>query len=248
MWRYLLDLVLPVRCVACRGPDGPLCSVCARHALHTEPSLVPADDRPGGGVPTRCVAAGAYGGALRSALIAYKERGQRALARPLGARLAEAVAVALVASPPGVRLGGTGSIVLVPVPSSDAAIRARRGDHVVALARFAAVTLRERGFDARVESALTMCRTPADSVGLSAAQRRVNVAGAFAAARARTGARSRLPPGGAIVLVDDIVTTGATLAEAYRAARAGGLPVRAAAVVAATPRPGVGVSAVRDRW
>ncbi|SHN47818.1 Predicted amidophosphoribosyltransferases [Cryptosporangium aurantiacum] len=230
----MLDLVLPVRCVGCRGPDGPLCPVCGRSALHTQPSLVPACDRPGGDGPAICVAAGVYGGALRSALIAYKERGHRALARPLGARLAAAVTVALSAA--GGWPGGAGPVVLVPVPSSAAAIRERHGDHMARLARCAAATLRQRGYPVRAASLLTLRRTPSDSVGLTAAERRENIAGAFRPVGARPWRHHRTPKGSTIVLVDDIVTTGATLAEACRAAEAGGFVVRAAALVAATSR------------
>lgn len=244
MWRRLADalgdLVLPVPCVACGGTDGPLCPVCTRCALHTEPLPVPAGLRPGGAAsagtgPAVCVAAGPYRGALRSALIAYKERGRRTLARPLGGRLAAAVAVALIGAP-------AARWLLVPVPSSAAAVRARGGDHVVRLARVAATTLCQRGFDVRVAPLLTMRRVPSDSVGLGAAARRANITGAFAPA---PDAVRRIPGPGrslhgrtAIVLVDDIVTTGATLAESYRAVTGAGLPVRAAAVVAATPPRG----------
>ncbi|EXG79998.1 putative amidophosphoribosyltransferase [Cryptosporangium arvum DSM 44712] len=237
----LADLVLPVPCVACGAADGPLCAVCTPHALHTAPFPVAAGARPGGGVPAACVAAGAYRGALRSALIAYKERGARALARPLGVRLATAVEP--VAE-------GRGRLLCVPIPSSAAAIRARGGDHVVRLARFAVATLRQRGFGAEVARLLTMRRVPTDSVGLGAAARRANVAGAFVAAPGRVGAL-RAPTGSlrgrtTIVLVDDIVTTGATLAEGYRAVAGIGLPVAGAAVVAATPPRGATVYMVRD--
>jgi predicted amidophosphoribosyltransferase len=75
----------------------------------------------------------------------------------------------------------------------------------------------------------------ADSAGLSAAQRRANLAGTFAL---RDGARE-LPDGAVLVVVDDVVTSGATLTEAAAvlapaAGRAS--PPVLAAVVAATPR------------
>ena len=101
------------------------------------------------------------------------------------------------------------------------------------------MTLRQHGYDAVAAPMLTVRRAPADSVGLGAAARRANVAGAFAAvpgAAVQPSGRSAGVP--AIVLVDDIVTTGATLAEAFRAATATGLPVLAAATVAATPPRG----------
>jgi predicted amidophosphoribosyltransferase len=86
-----------------------------------------------------------------------------------------------------------------------------------------------------------------DSAGLDAAQRRTNLAGRY---RARPGA-----PGARLVLVDDVVTSGATLTEAARALRAAGEHLVLAAVVAATPRQvmrtasaaGPGVFTVRGR-
>jgi predicted amidophosphoribosyltransferase len=182
-------------------------------------------DRPGGAAPEVCVAATSYAGPVRAALIAYKERGHRALARPLGQLLAAAAAEAAtgVARRP---------LVLVPVPSAPAAVRARRFDHTLWLARAGARALRRYGVDARAVAALGMRRVPADSVGLSAAERSANIAGVFG-----PGARAgRLPARCAIVLVDDVVTTGATLNEAARTASEAGLPLIGAATVAATSR------------
>jgi predicted amidophosphoribosyltransferase len=83
---------------------------------------------------------------------------------------------------------------------------------------------------------------PADSAGLSAAQRRANLAGSFVRDRSAPS-----PPEAALlVVVDDVVTSGATLTEAAAALaparRPGDAPVLAA-VVATTPRrPSVGPS------
>jgi predicted amidophosphoribosyltransferase len=197
----LLDLVLPGRCAGC-GRTGPaLCADCG--------AVVPID------VPVTgltVVAAARYEGAIRTALIAYKERGRRELARPLGALLELAVQQL-----PDV----TGdAVTLVPVPSSSRARRARGGDHVVPLARAARC--------APVERALRLVRRVQDSAGLDIAARAANLRDAMAAAPSRSGR--------AAVIVDDITTTGASLAEAARALQAAGWAVAGAAVVAATPR------------
>jgi predicted amidophosphoribosyltransferase len=198
----LLDLALPRVCVGCQRPGTALCGMCATF----DPMRVDAD-----GVPV--IAAARYEAAVRRALIAYKERGRRDLAGPLGMLLAAAIA----------ELAAPHSAVLVPVPSTAAARRARGGDHVARLARAA----RRRGA-ARGVCALRLTRSLQDSAGLNIAGRAANLAGAFVAV-APTSWRSA-------IVVDDITTTGATLAEASRALRAAGWSVDGAAVVAATPR------------
>lgn len=165
-------------------------------------------------------AAGQYAGGLRCALIAYKERGRAELARPLGALLADAVA----AAGPDVR-----GACLVPVPSSASASRARGGDHALRLARAAG---RTGGLP--VIRGLRLAREVRDSAGLGRQARAANLAGAFVAVAAGAGRRA--------VLVDDIVTTGATLREARCALRRAGWAVPGAAVIAATPRPGHGAT------
>jgi len=175
------------------------------------------------GVPS-CWSGGVYDGVLRAAILAYKERGRRALVEPLGERLASAI---LAGGAPS----GDAGVWLVPVPTAPAAIRARGGDHARGLAAAAERELRRRGVPAaRVVPLLAVHGRRRDSVGLDAAERRANVAGAF---RIRSRADPQVAP---LVLVDDVVTTGATLAEAARTLHASGWNVRQAAVVAATCR------------
>src|SRR5256714_9100698 len=122
-WNGLTDLVLPGTCAGCgRSAPGALCPECVavldglrRHPVRPTPA--PA------GLPA-CVALGAYDGALREVLLAYKERGRHVLARPLGDWLAAVVAV-------GVRQAGHAGgapVLLVPVPGTPAAARGRYGD------------------------------------------------------------------------------------------------------------------------
>jgi predicted amidophosphoribosyltransferase len=195
-----VDLVLPAVCVGCGTPGPALCQQCV-------PICAPVSVRIAG---RPVYAAGWYDEALRTALLAYKERGRRDLEAPLGLRLAGAVRSAARGDP---------HIKVVPVPSSPAAARARGGDHVRRLARHA---------EGQVVSPLRLVRRVADSAGLRAGERSTNLAGAFAAAAPGFG-RVRA------VIVDDIVTSGATLTEAFRALHAAGWEVVGAAVVAATP-------------
>ncbi|HEX2072763.1 MAG TPA: ComF family protein, partial [Geodermatophilus sp.] len=156
------------------------------------------------------------------------------LARPLGAALALAVA-AVASGVPG--RDRADPVLLVPVPSSRAALRARGRDHVGELTGRAVAELQAAGVPAAEARLLRRSGRAADSAGLSAAQRRANLAGTF---RARP-ASGPLPARALLVLVDDVVTSGATLTEAARALSAvhrTGEPPVLAAVVAATPRSG----------
>jgi predicted amidophosphoribosyltransferase len=191
------------------------------------------------------VAAGGYAGAVRPVVNAFKEHGRTELARPLGAALALAV-VALRAA-----AGDAGPVLLVPLPSSRAALRARGRDPVAELAAAARRELRGSGVPTTVVDLLGRRGRVRDSAGLGSEQRRANLAGTFVARAAPTGA-------GLLVLVDDVVSSGATLTEAAavlgRVRAGGGGPV-VAAVVAATPRgrarppvpDGPGVFTVRER-
>jgi len=95
------------------------------------------------------------------------------------------------------------------------------------LARAAASALRSYGVDAQAARLLVPARSVADQSGLSTAERTANLHGAL---RATTAVR------GPVLVVDDVVTTGATLVEAARALTAVGHQVAGAAVVAATSR------------
>lgn len=121
-------------------------------------------------------------------------------------------------------------LLLVPVPSARAAVRRRGDDPALRLARAAANAVARHGVPARCLPVLAHRRRVADQAGLTAADRLANLRGALAARRDLPNAR--------LIVVDDVVTTGATLAEAARALRLAGAEVLAAAVVAATPRHG----------
>ena len=219
MLASLLDLVLPQPCAGCGGPEA-WCDACAGvlAAAARAPVGVTAPDPVPPGFPYAAAAAG-YDGAVRGALLAHKERGRLALGRPLGRALA---AAAGCLSPPA-------HVVLVPVPSSRAAVRARGHDHARRLARLAAAALRAGGHPATARPLLAPVRALGDQSGLGAAARAENLKGAFRA-------RPELPPGLVVLVVDDVVTTGASLAEATRALQAAGAVVHGAATVAATIR------------
>jgi predicted amidophosphoribosyltransferase len=234
-----VDLLLPRTCAGCGVPGSAVCPRCRRWLA--APRLATPRRHPPGLPPT--VAAGPYAGPVRPVVLEFKEHGRAELARPLGAALALAVTV-LLRGLPG---GPPGPVLLVPVPSSAAAVQRRGRDHVRELAGCAAGELRAAGVPARPLPVLRRGRGTRDSAGLDAGERRRNLAGRFRLHLPRGGGL----PAGTLVLVDDVVTSGATLTEAARALRGpsaarapdgrsrsgGGVPV-VAAVVAATPRRG----------
>ena len=225
--RAVLDLVLPASCAGC-GTEGVTgCATCAR-LLDGPARPCRPDPCPVSLPPTWTVTA--YDGPVRAALLAHKEHGALALSRPLGAALAAAVSAAT---------GRSGrSVLLVPAPSRPAAVRERGHDPTLRLARVAAGMLRHHGADARATPVLRMSRATRDQAGLGVQARAENLAGSVRVPPRRASAVA----GRELVLVDDVVTTGATLAESARALQAAGASVLAAAVVAATSRRGTGLS------
>ncbi|WP_279583135.1 ComF family protein [Fodinicola feengrottensis] len=162
--------------------------------------------------------------------MAYKERGRHRLARSLGEALASAV-LAGCPDRPVSQQSVRPQILLVPVPSTAAAARARGGgDHLRPLAAQVGRRLRANGQRCQVLDAL-VARPRPDSAGLSSAERAANRSGAFAV---RRSARAALKQDCVVVIVDDLVTTGATLAEVSRVLTGAGAAPSHAAVVAAT--------------
>jgi predicted amidophosphoribosyltransferase len=245
--RALIDLLLPRAC-PCGHPAGPACKQCRGQLSESAARLVLPYPAPPG-LPA-CAAAALYRGRVRRLLIAYKERGRRDLVPLLSLGLVHALLAlpavrSLLDAPddaPGAGQQRKQELLLVPVPASRAAWRARGVDHIATLVRGALAPLRRLSAPAGVTVSwaplLQLTRGVADQAGLSAAGRATNLSGAlrlrppdrFHPAHTRAGSATL------VILIDDVLTTGATMSEAARALAAGGVRAQCAAVIATAVR------------
>ncbi|AIJ25885.1 putative amidophosphoribosyltransferase [Amycolatopsis methanolica 239] len=211
-----MDLLLPALCAGCGVAGAACCAACLLDLARPHPA-----PRGSAGVPVYALAA--YEGTARRLVLAYKERGRRDLADPLGRAMAAAVPHL-----PEARAAPDGTWWLVPAPSRRSASRQRGGAHLLRLARRCAAHLARAGHAAAVAPALWLSSRARDAVGLDRDQRAENLAG-----RLRLEPRGHPPPGAPVVLLDDVTTTGATIAACTRTLATGGWEVTSALVLTA---------------
>jgi predicted amidophosphoribosyltransferase len=205
----LLDaaaVLLPVRCAGCSAPDRSVCAACVRR-LEPQQRM-----RTVSGIAVS--SALDYDDVARAVLLGFKDAGRVDVASVL----AGALRAALIAATARRRAAP----VPVLIPSTRAAWR-RRGYHPTAM-----ILSRSRILVPPLWRALRLTRQTVDQAGLSSHDREHNRDGSLVASSRVAGRRC--------LLVDDIVTTGSTLAEAARAIRAAGGDVVGAATIAQTPR------------
>jgi len=191
--RALVDVLVPPQCVGCDAPGRYWCRTCASSLASPTAVAIP-------GLPP-VWAAGRYEGAVVKAIKAWKEDGSTILEPLLAPALAHGVADA-VGDWPAAGLG------VVPVPPTAAALRRRGHDPMLSLATAAATRLAQLGRPTKVATCLAAARPRHDQSRLGVAERSRNMYRSMTLS-------SAAPP--YVVVVDDIVTTGATLREVLRA-------------------------------
>ena len=214
-WQSWLDAVLPRTCGGCGRPGADWCRACAAELALLHPTLV---EVPGACVPVGAVV-GSHDGLLRRAVLAHKRAALPRLRAVLIALLA--VAIALVRPVLAARGLWRPPVALACVPPS--------GWRPIRVPMVELTTPLAQECSACAVPLLKGARRRRPQKGLAAAARASNVRHAFLADS------KRAPPGViSVVIIDDVITTGASMVEAARAVRAAGLlPVAALALARA---------------
>lgn len=220
----LLDLVYPPRCQVCLAfrDDGPLCAECRRAVQDVPDCLCQACGFPLHGQIDLCpdcqehaapfawsVAAGLYDARLRAAIHKLKYGGRTALARPLGDLLSEALLSCLA---PGAPMASAHIDLVIAVPLHASRLRSRGFNQ----AELVAGALCARTGFTQASRCLRRARRTVSQTALTPEGRMRNVHGAFQVARPDE-VRGR-----SVLIVDDVLTTGATGRECARILREAG--------------------------
>lgn len=204
IWRSVLNFILPARCVGCRAPGDYLCANCLA-------KLPPPIDQRAENV----ISLFEYDDVRVKKLIwRLKYHGRTALAEPLGALMYESL-LNLLSDWQAYHPGSSERWLVMPIPLSPQRARRRGYNQAEKLARYlVAGHLDLYELDT---SALIKIKETATQVSVrDRAQRLKNLQGAFAVTKPERVSGRR------VVLVDDVTTTGATLAEARRVLKAAG--------------------------
>lgn len=221
----VVNLLFPRGCAGCDMPDEILCVDCAR--LFGNVIAVPSDALESGS----WYACGVYQGNVRRAILSWKDHGDEQCDKPFSQALAALAESSGVSEGLRRNVHGSGRVLVVPAPSSLTSMRRRGRRHMMPVSRRLAALL-ERGTGRRVSAcdALESRGVSSRSVQMrGTAQRTQRLKG-------RIAVRSRVDVQGAtVVLIDDIITSGATMRRCVEALRSEGADVVAVLALARTP-------------
>jgi len=210
----LLDLVYPKSCPGCHLPSISICDSCKSFWQQPPISITLRKNQVS---DLLVVSVAQYRDEVRAVLLAYKEDGQREAGKVLREALLQA------------RRGISNPSVcaFVPIPSNPKSVRRRGRDFMLDLCNQVAIQSGDQ-----VLSIIKVNRDVQDQSKLSEKERSQNLVGAFDCTPKNLKLLAKFP----IILVDDLLTTGATLREAQRALRQRGLIPIGAITAAHTAR------------
>jgi len=210
----LLDLVYPKRCPGCHLPSASICESCKSFWQKQTISITLRKNQVS---DLLVVSVAQYRDEVRAVLLAYKEDGEREAGKVLTEALLQA------------RRGISNYSVctFVPIPSNPKSVRRRGRDFMLDLCNQVAIQSGDK-----VLSIIKVNRDVQDQSKLSEKERSQNLVGAFDCAPKNLKLLAKFP----IILVDDLLTTGATLREAQRALRQRGVIPIGAITAAHTAR------------
>lgn len=223
------DLLIPRGCAGCDRPDYALCPRCATEFRQCE-----AWREPVSGVA--CYACASYRGFARRAVLSWKDHGDLELDAVFSDAIARMVRSCVAAGRldrSGVPVGSQAPVLVVPAPSSFASVSRRGRRQVTPLANAVAEGLAACGVEARAVEALRMRGVHAKAVQTASGRDRAGrIAGRIVPVRPVPMAGAR------VILVDDIITTGATIRQCAQVVERESGTVVAAVALARTHAPG----------
>ena len=213
--KSLKDLLFPLSCLSCSALDFWLCPAChSSWNLSTNKSFV-------GKIPIYFKAD--YNFKTSAVILAAKENSNPLAINLLARSISQSILYATL------DLGISDDIFIVTIPSSAAAIRRRGRDHIQELAREVQKLLELKSINSQLLFILSQLPNMKDQSGLNSRQRIKNTFGMFEVTSCEN-------PQGAVFLIDDLVTTGASLNEGIRALFEAKIKVTAAITACAVGR------------
>lgn len=196
IWRQIISFLFPDYCIGCGKEGTVLCALCER-TITSHPTAL----------AKQTAALFEYRHPLvRKAIWALKYEHRRALGEYFGIALYREFFKRLAHD----KKGRTAQIVLIPIPSTDSALRTRGYNHAELIANGIVRAGKKDGFTLIVDTTiLGKTKDAKKQVSTKSRNERLeNVRGVFTAAHGET------LEGKTVVLIDDVITTGATLREA----------------------------------
>ena len=194
--KSLKELLFPISCISCAAPDYWLCSLCQKEwKVSTKKSYIGRN---------LLYFKTDYSSKTAAVILSAKENNNLAAVNLLAESISQSILYAIE------DLEIKGDISLVTIPSSPSAIRRRGRNHIQVLAVEVQKYLGAKAVTSNILTILTQRKNTKDQSGLNSRQRIENTYEMF---RATSCENSQ----GAIFLIDDLVTTGASIMEGIRA-------------------------------